>query len=121
MTADLVFGNHFEQAADERLFVTSRYTCANFRYPPMHRRVWRCGASKDLDFIVISRKDMFRVGDQLLEQLLARAETGKPNFDILVGFEARKPDHVAGQIDNPNRLAHIEDEDFRSLSHNRRL
>src|SRR5688572_9022804 len=61
--------------------------------------------------------DLFVVVDQLLEQALTRAQAGEHDFDVLVGREPVEADQRLRQVDDPDRLAHIEDEDFAAVPH----
>ena len=48
---------------------------------------------------------------QLLVDLLARAGADELDRHVLVGLVAGEADHVAGQVEDPHRLAHLEHED----------
>ena len=50
--------------------------------------------------------------EDLLEELLAGAQAGEADLDVLARGEAREADHVAGQVDDLDRLAHVQDEDL---------
>lgn len=53
-----------------------------------------------------------KVQTELLEHLFARPETGVDDLDIDVRFQSGQTDQVAGQVDDLDRLAHVEHEDL---------
>ncbi len=55
----------------------------------------------------------FLVGQQkFLKELLARAQTGVDNGNVHVRLKAGQADHAPRQIVNPDRISHIQDENF---------
>ena len=72
---------------------------------------------QDHDLLVARRDDPFALGDQLLVELLAGPQAREDDLDVLLRLEAVESDHVPGQIQDPDRLAHLEDEDLAPLSH----
>jgi hypothetical protein len=72
---------------------------------------------QDHDLLVARRDDPFALGDQFLVEFLARPQARKDDLDVLLWFEAVESDHILGQIQDPDRLAHLEDEDLAPLSH----
>src|ERR1039457_7100771 len=54
---------------------------------------------------------------EFLVEFLPGADTGENNFDVLFWPEAREQDEIAGQIQNPDRLAHVQNEDLATLAH----
>jgi hypothetical protein len=56
-------------------------------------------------------------------QLFARPQSGVFDCDVAVWIvwtldgESSEPDHLSGNIIDPNRLPHIEDEDFSAFTH----
>ena len=62
------------------------------------------------------RQRGFGVGEQFLEQFLAGAQAGELDLDVLVR-KAGKADHVARQVGDAYRVAHVEDENLAALAH----
>ena len=56
------------------------------------------------------------VGQQFLEEFLARAQAGEGDGDVGFGV-ARQAHHGAGQVDDADGLAHVQDEGFAAASH----
>ncbi len=54
----------------------------------------------------------FTLDEQLLEQLFARPQTDELDIDVPLHLQPGQFDQVTGQIDNPDRLAHVQDEDL---------
>src|SRR5262249_26535150 len=61
------------------------------------------------DAVVHGRAEAFTVVDELLLELLARAQPGEHYGDVLVRLESREPDHLARQVRDAHRTAHLED------------
>src|SRR3569833_75050 len=59
----------------------------------------------------------FEARRELLDQLLTGPNTAVANLDVLVRTETRKRDQVSGEVHDPNRLAHIENEDLATFAH----
>ena len=63
-----------------------------------------------------------RTNHKLFEHLLTRTKSCEHNLDITVRIRrlanraARKSDHVAREVHDANRLAHVEHEDFAALA-----
>src|SRR5439155_15205419 len=47
-----------------------------------------------------------------LKQLLARSDADEFDLDVFVRFEAAQFDHLSRQIDDPDGLAHVQDENL---------
>ena len=60
------------------------------------------------------------VGQQFLVELLAGAQAGEGDRDLGLGV-ARKLDHGPRQVDDADRLAHVEHEGFAATTHQARL
>ena len=54
--------------------------------------------------------------EQFLVQLLAGAQAGEADLDVVVRLQPGQPDHLARQIDDLHRLAHVEHEDAALLA-----
>src|SRR2546427_778675 len=65
-----------------------------------------------LDAVVLRGGDLLLGGHQLLVELLAGPEADEADRDVLVGLEAREADHLAREVEDADRLAHVEDEDL---------
>ncbi|MNT47945.1 hypothetical protein D3C72_1847010 [compost metagenome] len=78
------------------------------------------------DHRVLSRADVV-TDQQLFVALFARAQPGglDGNITVLVFFradaQAGQMNHFFGQLDNPHRLAHVQDKDITALPHGARL
>ena len=57
------------------------------------------------------RVDGLAVVPQLLVQLLARPRADELDRDVALGLLAREADHVPREVDDADRLAHVEDVD----------
>ena len=68
----------------------------------------------DLDLRVGGRKVVFLVGKDFLVEFLAVTQTGELDLDVLGTGEG---DHPLCEIHDPDRLAHVEDEDLTALAH----
>src|SRR6185437_16131011 len=64
---------------------------------------------------------MLLVKEHLLVQLLARPDAGELNVDVLAWLEAAEPDEIRGQVDDLDRLAHVQHEDLAAKSERARL
>ena len=60
------------------------------------------------------------VGEELFVELFARAQAGELDADLIFAV-ARKTNHVARQIDDLHRLAHVEHKNLAALPHRGRL
>ena len=58
---------------------------------------------------------------QLLPKPLPGPETDHLDWDVLLRLEAREPDEVMGEVEDPDRLAHVEEENLAPLAHRARL
>src|ERR1043166_2720981 len=54
--------------------------------------------------------------EQRLVQFLAGPQADKADFDVAVGAQPGEPDHLPRQIDDLDRLAHVEDENLAARS-----
>ena len=63
------------------------------------------------DAIDGSRQPLLLVIEQLLVQLLAGAQADDLYFDVEIRPQAGQPDQPAGDVDDLDRVAHVEDED----------
>ena len=63
----------------------------------------------DLGPDLAARRRLLRA-HQLLVELLARAKARDDDRDVLVGDVAGQRDHHAGEVEDPDRLAHLEDQ-----------
>src|SRR6266550_2338716 len=52
------------------------------------------------------------LAEELLVELLAGARADELDRDLAPGLLAREPDHVAREVEDPHRLAHVENEDL---------
>src|SRR5215831_858703 len=58
---------------------------------------------------------------EFLDQLLSGTQTGEMNVDVLIWHLAGEANHVLREIDDPDRLAHIENKNLRALAAGRCL
>lgn len=61
------------------------------------------------------------VGEQFLDEFLARAGADELDVNVAAHFQAAEPDEVAGQLHDRHRLAHVQDEDLAALADGGRL
>src|SRR3954452_6575284 len=54
--------------------------------------------------------------EELLVELLAGTATDELDRDVLLGQEPRELDHVASEIENSHRIAHLQDVDLATLA-----
>src|SRR5689334_14216357 len=92
--ADFVFRNEAGEMADNGVSVPARDNLAH-RFEPIVHQLGVDGRTRleDLDLFVVRRQDVLTLGDQLLEQLLSRAEAGEFDLDVLAGHQSREADH----------------------------
>ena len=84
---------------------------ANFFNGAGHdRRIGSAGCSHQKTWIAGGDGRLLAV-EQLLVQLLARAQAGEADLDVLFGLQSRETDHLPREVDDLDRLAHIQDED----------
>ena len=68
------------------------------------------------DLGVPRREHLLVPEERLFGQALARSDAGVADFDVAPHLEPGKTNQVCGQVHDPNRLAHIEDEDLAALA-----
>ena len=88
--------------------------------PAAHRDVpagaGRVDGAGDAQFGVRGGECLFVVGQQLLEEFLARAQAGEGDGDLGLGV-AGQAHHGAGQVHDADGLAHVEHEGLATASH----
>src|SRR5437868_9415771 len=63
------------------------------------------------------RRQYFLVSEErLLVQPLAWAHTGIADLDVAPHLEPGEADQIGGEVHDPDRLAHVEDEDLPAMS-----
>src|SRR5258705_451828 len=68
-------------------------------------------------YLLVRRgRHVVALGEQLLGQLFARPQTGERNADVAVKFQTRKVNQVLCQLNDRERLAHVEDERFSAFT-----
>ena len=65
--------------------------------------------------------DVLSLGDQFLIELFTGPQPDEFDLDVFVRLESGKRDQVLRHIQDPDRTAHIEDEDLPPISHGARL
>ena len=75
------------------------------------------GRFGDHDLLVAGRLDPLAGDQQLLEQLLPGAQAAEADVDILVGDKTGEPDQLLGEVEDLDRLAHVEEENLPPLPH----
>lgn len=83
-------------------------------HPPQDLEIDRLGR-RDQDAVDHRRQASLVAIEQLLVELLAGAQAGERDLDVLVRAQAGEPDHLARDIDDPDRLTHVENEDLTPL------
>ena len=73
------------------------------------------------DLRVRRGRDLLTGADELLVELLARAHADELDLDIAIGLLARQADHVAGEIDDLDRVAHVQHVDLATPAQRARL
>src|SRR6185437_12516012 len=68
------------------------------------------------DLGVVRRLGDFVAEEHFLIQLLAGAATGELDLDVVAFAETGETDHVAREVDDAHRLAHVEQEHFPALA-----
>src|SRR6267378_7210993 len=66
-------------------------------------------------------EDLLVSEERLLEQALARSYAGVADLDVTPHLKSREADQVRGQVNNADRLAHIEHEDLSAATQGARL
>ena len=75
----------------------------------------------DVDQLIRCIRHALFVHEQLLVELLARAETHVLDLDVYIRGQSGESDQVPGHVVDLHRLAHVEDEDLAALRVVRRL
>ena len=73
------------------------------------------------DFGVVGGDDVLAGEEHLLVELLARPHPGELDLDVGPDLEAGEADEVRGQVDDFDRLPHVQDEDFAAPPQGARL
>ena len=76
----------------------------------------RVDGAGDAQLGVRGGQGLLVVGQQFLEEFLARAQAGEGDGDVGFGV-ARQAHHGAGQVDDADGLAHVQDEGLAAASH----
>jgi hypothetical protein len=79
------------------------------------------GPRDQLDLGVLARRHHLAVPDELLVELLARRRADELDRDLASRLLAREPDHLLGEVDDPDGLAHVEDVDLAAIADRARL
>ncbi len=75
-----------------------------------------------MDVGVVGGQDLLVRGPELLVELLARPDPGDLDGDVDAHLVARQPDHPLGQVEDADRLAHLQHEDLAAaVGEHRRL
>src|SRR5437667_7344046 len=80
----------------------------------------RLARSGDAQLGVRRGQRALAVREQLFVEFFAGPQAGELDPNVLL-VETRKADHVAREVDDPDRVAHFQDEDFTAVSHQARL
>jgi hypothetical protein len=67
--------------------------------------------SHDSNLVDSARLSLLHLRHQLFVQLLARATTGEHHGDITMGLQPGKANHILGEIDDANGIAHLKHAD----------
>src|SRR3954470_17589598 len=65
---------------------------------------------------VIGRQHILSAEEHLLVKLLARSHAREPDLDVGADSQARESDQVGGDVDYPDGLSHVEQEDLTAAS-----
>ena len=103
---DLLFGGALARGKDQLL------------YGGLEVAGVRAGAhGGDFDLGVVGFLVVLVFVEQLLVELFAGAQAGMDDFDVLAGGQAGHLDHAAGEVDDFDGLAHVEDVDLAAFAH----
>ena len=69
----------------------------------------------DIDQVILRFLHALAAQKQLLKQLLAGTQAGVDDGDVHIRLKAGQPDHVARQIVDAHRIAHVEHENFSAV------
>src|SRR3989441_9844657 len=75
------------------------------------RRPVRSVALDDADLVDGGGDGVLGARHELLGEFLAGAESGERDLNVAVGLEARQPDQLLRELEDADRLAHLENRD----------
>ena len=88
--------------------------------PAQHRReprsVWHGTGPRYAQLAVRGGQRRFAAGEQFFVQFFAWTQTGKLDAHLLFG-ETRQTDHLAREVDDFDRITHVENEDLAARTH----
>src|SRR5207253_3586941 len=73
-------------------------------------------ANQPINFWMASLVDIFALIAELLEEFLARTQARKLDLDLLIRHTSGQFDEFPRQIEDFDRLAHVEQENFAALA-----
>ena len=68
------------------------------------------------DFFVDANGVLFGFVEQFFVEFFTRSQTGEHDIDVVRISLAGKPNHVFGKIDDPNRFAHVQDQNVTAFT-----
>src|SRR2546429_458774 len=77
----------------------------------LYRRSVCSVALDDADLVVRGGDGVLGARDELLGEFLAGAQPAERDRDVAVGLEARQPDQLLRELEDADRLAHLENRD----------
>src|SRR5216117_1718599 len=77
----------------------------------LHRRPVRSVALDDADLVDGGGDGVLGARHELFGEFLAGAESGERDLNVAVGLEARQPDQLLRELEDADRLAHLENRD----------
>ncbi len=108
----MVFLHDFSQFGDNEFLVQTPGSLVKvFQEAVQYAPVTACGAS-NLDFLMSGRLTALLGSQQFLVKFLTRTQTGEYDVNILVGGKAGKTNQFLRQLQDPDRLPHIKQEDL---------
>src|ERR1019366_9060500 len=117
----LIFRDKIGQMPNNSVYVALLDQRPRPAQPRIDAMAVRDGCGENLDLLVVGGEHVFSRHHDFLEQLLARAQSGKADIDVVVRGEPGKAYQVFGEMDNLHRFAHVEDKDLGSVPHRRGL
>src|ERR1039458_721454 len=111
-----LFEGHYQAAGITRLAGLSQAT-----QPCLDIAFRHAVAYENADLLMGGGYGVLKYRVQLFVELLTGAHAGKFDLDVFIRLQARQEDQVLGEVDNLDRLAHVEDADLTAFSDDRGL
>src|ERR1022692_1529625 len=121
MRARTVVEHNLFQGHDQPTYIACPADLSQATEPRQHVAFRHAVTYKDADLLMGGGRRVLKHRVQLFVELLARAHASKFNLNVFTRPQPREQNQVSGQIDDLDRLAHIEDANLATLADHRGL